>query len=84
MLAGIYAGIILRYLSEIFVTPLTSSIFVPSLWWCQGTSCGDGVAARPVSCPSGTEADCAFTPRPLDRKNCRNITGGGSLAQRSG
>ena len=57
-----------------FVTPLTFvPIFVPSN---LGTSCGDGVAARPVSCPSGTEADCAFTPRPLDRKSCRNITGG--------
>eukprot|EP00435_Cladocopium_sp_Y103_P061655 s110_g23.t1 len=44
-------------------------------WGPCSTACGDGVSARPVACPSGEDADCAFSPRPLDRKECRNVTG---------
>ncbi|CAL1136353.1 unnamed protein product [Cladocopium goreaui] len=44
-------------------------------WGLCSTSCGDGVSARPVACPSGEDADCAFSARPLDRKECRNVTG---------
>ncbi|CAJ1386272.1 unnamed protein product [Effrenium voratum] len=42
------------------------------------TACGRGVLERPVACPSGFDADCAARgiPRPMDRRECTNTTGG--------